>query len=512
MLTNPIVKKQQTSVLIPLPKKGKLAAPENWRGISLMPHLTKLFDLLLMLRLRDTMEPLLLPAQNGFRPQRNTAHHIMAFRGLVEHARSHKLPLHGMFVDFSKAFDSVYWDAISTILTMWGTPKLITDAIFKIMYGHEVVVKIENEFSKPISVQKGVLQGDTLAPYLFIIVVDAILRELPVQEGLVLTPKGKKGIRSSERIAAQNKRLNFTTSINALAYADDICLFSRTPAGLQSLFTCLQGVALKVGLQINLGKGKTERFILPSRKLQEKTPVKNLEGTVIPIVDDYKYLGVYALNFREDFDHRKNKAWGILVQYRGIWKSTHSPQLKRTLFMSLVEPIMTYGMAAWELTKSRIQLLNNAFGHMLRYALGLPGGEKTKEHHTEEVYGKLSFLSTTIRTRRLSMFAHFVRAYFREENPEIHLFVPIVLSYMPESSKTLQRSLLEDANCTTRISFVEACLDFPDDIVETCHNSSQKEVWEEIKKRRKHAKNKHARWMKRWRERDDVPLSEIFVT
>jgi len=97
------------SVINPIPKKGDLSQTGNWRGILLMCHLTKLYDGILMQRLRKAVDRFLKYTQNGFRADRSTVHHIAALKILIDTSRTrHDYPLHGCFVDFSKAFDSVY--------------------------------------------------------------------------------------------------------------------------------------------------------------------------------------------------------------------------------------------------------------------------------------------------------------------------------------------------------------------------------------------------------------------
>eukprot|EP00759_Apiculatamorpha_spiralis_P058082 PhF_6_TR8998/c0_g1_i1/m.14122 len=106
----------------------------------------------------------------------------------------------------------------------------------------------------PFTVGTGVLQGDTLAPYLFVIVLDSVLRKLDEKHGILLSkPAPKLTKRQAAFIAPPEKRLN------ALAFADDVCLLSHTRDGLQQLFSTFESLALQTGLRINMGKGKTER-------------------------------------------------------------------------------------------------------------------------------------------------------------------------------------------------------------------------------------------------------------
>ena len=212
LLHGQVEQAQKDSMLVPLPKKGNLDIPQNWRGISLMQHLSKLFDKLMMLRLRSKIDPLLLSWQNGFRQHRATTHHVLAVSQLLDIAWSRKgYHIHAAYVDFSKAFDSVSWWSIEDCLNSWGVPQVLIGAIMGIMKGHSVKVRNEGKFSEPISVQCGVLQGDTLAPFLFVLLVDGLLRRLDVKKGVVISNDIRRGKR-----------------IPALAYADDILLMAHT--------------------------------------------------------------------------------------------------------------------------------------------------------------------------------------------------------------------------------------------------------------------------------------------
>ena len=60
------------SQIIPIPKKGDLTLPTNYRGISLLSIAAKIYNKLLLNRRRPKIEPILCKNQNGFRPGRST--------------------------------------------------------------------------------------------------------------------------------------------------------------------------------------------------------------------------------------------------------------------------------------------------------------------------------------------------------------------------------------------------------------------------------------------------------
>ena len=102
--------------IVPVPKSGQLNKVENYRGISMCPVPTKVINKLILLRMRPTVEPILRINQNGFRPERGTVSHILALRRILEGIQDKKLPATLVFVDFSKAFNSIDRDNMFEIL------------------------------------------------------------------------------------------------------------------------------------------------------------------------------------------------------------------------------------------------------------------------------------------------------------------------------------------------------------------------------------------------------------
>ena len=94
------------SVLIPVFKKGDSTDPNNYRGIALMCVCAKLYNKLLLIRLRSVLDNHLRINQNGFRQLRSTAQHVLAVRRLFESIRmTQDAKCVAIFVYFCKAFD-----------------------------------------------------------------------------------------------------------------------------------------------------------------------------------------------------------------------------------------------------------------------------------------------------------------------------------------------------------------------------------------------------------------------
>ncbi len=109
--------------------------------------------------------------QNGFRRNRSTTSQILTICRILEGVRAKKLQATLIFVDFTKAFDSIHRGTIEQI------PPYETVAAITILYWNtKVNVRSPDGDTEYFDIVAGIRQGDTLAPYLFIICLDYVLR------------------------------------------------------------------------------------------------------------------------------------------------------------------------------------------------------------------------------------------------------------------------------------------------------------------------------------------------
>ena len=106
------------SLVITLPKKGNLQLCQNYRTISLISHLSKVMLKIMLNRLKPEAEKIIAEEQAGFRPGRSTTEQIFNLRILCERYLQHQQDLYHVFIDFKKAFDRVWHEAL------WATMRL----------------------------------------------------------------------------------------------------------------------------------------------------------------------------------------------------------------------------------------------------------------------------------------------------------------------------------------------------------------------------------------------------
>jgi hypothetical protein len=132
------------AIIIPIPKKGDLTKPNNYRGISLMSTAAKLFNKVLLMRLAP-LDDVLLPVQSGFRRARGTPEQVLAIRLLIDRCRSRQQTCTIVYVDFTKAFDSVNRCAMKEILELYGIPTKLVNAIMSLYHNTRSRVRLNQD-------------------------------------------------------------------------------------------------------------------------------------------------------------------------------------------------------------------------------------------------------------------------------------------------------------------------------------------------------------------------------
>ena len=95
---------------------------DNWRGITLIPVIMKIFGSVIINRIRVGVDNKLRNEQAGYRQSRNTTEQIFVLRNIIEQVIEWNSNLYICFVDFEKAFDSVHRETLLRLLKIYGIP------------------------------------------------------------------------------------------------------------------------------------------------------------------------------------------------------------------------------------------------------------------------------------------------------------------------------------------------------------------------------------------------------
>ena len=177
------------------------------------------------------------------------------------------------------------------ILQAYGLPKETVAAITILYRNTKVKVRSLDGDTEYFDIVAGVLQGDTLAPYLFIICLDYVLRtsiDKTRENGFELTKK------TSRRYP--------TKTITDADYADDIAILASTPNQAETLLHNLERAAAGIGLHINAHKTEYLCF-------NQAGDISTLDGSSLKLVDIFTYLGSSVSSTEKDINTRLTKAW-----------------------------------------------------------------------------------------------------------------------------------------------------------------------------------------------------------
>ena len=213
------------------------------------------------------------------------------------------------------------------VLGHYGIPETLVEAIKTLYINSKSAVYVDGHLSEEFEVTTGVLQGDVLAPFLFIIMIDFIMKQSEGTHGFITAP----------RISSKYPR----EVINDLNFADDIALFENSLEEAQVQLNRTATEAQKIGLVINTKK--TEFMTNTSCK---KNLTLNNED--IKLANDFTYLGSKMTSTESDVKRRLSLAWSAFWKLERLWRSKTTPiELKIKLFKATCLSIPLYRCEGW---------------------------------------------------------------------------------------------------------------------------------------------------------------------
>jgi len=228
------------SITVPIFKKNKLVC-DNYRGISLLSHAEKLVASIILNRIRPRTEEILSEAQAGFRPGRSTIDQLFSLRLLAEKFQEYDRDLCVCYVDFQKAFDSVWRKGLWQTMRYLGYDRKVIRILENLYSGTKSAVRTgsNGEVSSWFETLVGVLQGCVLSPLLFIIMLEVVMALGDNEDAGILV----SGFRIS----------NFQ-------FADDIAILADGQNELQQQVTQLHSYSSRFVMKINTSKTEVQRI------------------------------------------------------------------------------------------------------------------------------------------------------------------------------------------------------------------------------------------------------------
>ena len=323
-------------ILHPIHKSNEKDDPNNFRGIAIASCFGKLFIKMMKNRLEIFLDEnsFLSINQGSGKKGSRTSDHLMVIKFLIDKiVKGERKKLYACFVDIKKAFDCTNRELMFyKLLSEYGVGGnflQIMQSLYDQYDNHEVFIRISDGLLQPIRTTIGLKQGCGISPLLFNLFIDKITAIFD---------------QTCDPVSLNGEDLS------CLLWADDLCLLSKTPAGLQIAIDKTHDFYSDLGLQMNTKKTTVLIFNLRGIKLTDQ--IFFAGGCPLETVDNYQYLGIklrpsgtFQFAAGDLFD-KANRAWfsisNVLYQHKKL-AVTKALQL----FDSLIRPIFLYAVEFW---------------------------------------------------------------------------------------------------------------------------------------------------------------------
>ena len=312
------------ALICPIYKKSDKTKCVNYRPISLLSNLSKIFERIMYNRLEGYLEhnKLIYDLQFGFRKKFSTDHALLSITEQIKNNFQNKNFSCGVFVDLEKAFDTVNHKILISKLKHYGFQDKTLSWLTSYLSNRTHKVTLNGEISDPKPVTCGVPQGSILGPLLFLIYINDMNK------------------------AIQNSQVyHFADDTNLLfSHKNEKTLKKIANKDLQNLYEWL------CANRLSLNVAKTEFMIFrpPHKQLTNRVVLK-LNRTKIFESTKIKYLGIILdsrLTWKEhinELSKKLNRSMGMLFKTRDFCP----PSILKNLYHSIFNSHVNYGLPVW---------------------------------------------------------------------------------------------------------------------------------------------------------------------
>ena len=304
-----------TNLIIPIyKKKGDANRIQNYRLISLLCTIARIYEYCIYLIIKPILEPLLNDKQHGFRANKSTLTNLIDSYHLVYKTLDSSNPIDMVTIDLSKAFDTIDRSLLMKKLKAKGIKEPLLKAIETIIKNRQQRVLHNESISKAAPITSGVPQGSVLSPLLFATYIDDLLSD--------------------------------TQFAYVVSYADDIKILSSSCESLQKEIDKIYKWSLDNRMSINATKCESIYFGAKNTK-----SVYYINNSPIPQVSCLRDLGVLIddkLTFHEHIQKTRQKYLKLIgLIFKTVHTRDHNAYLR--LYNSCIIPVIEYGATLYSL-------------------------------------------------------------------------------------------------------------------------------------------------------------------
>lgn len=341
-------------IVIPLLKNPDLDRTDsgNYRGITLSPVISKLFEMVVMSLYEEQLNSDSL--QFGFKKQSSCSHALFTVRTTVEHYVKNGCTVSICALDLSKAFDKVDHFGLLQLLMKRHLPKNLIGTLLDWFSKCIVCVRWGGALSFWFAISAGVRQGGCLSPILFAVYMDVLINRL-------------KASKFGCRLAGE--------FFGCIVYADDVLLLSHSVEAMRHMLTICENFAVDFDVKFNSNKSV---FMRVGERYNSLCEPLRLFGTVLQQVQQIKYLGVCLVSDKKlkcDVNHLKVKFYRAFNCIYARSKAANSELVAVQLLKSYCLPFILYASEAAPLSATNIRVLDNCINRAVYRIFGVNDGE-----------------------------------------------------------------------------------------------------------------------------------------
>ena len=315
--TSEIPSMWRKAIIIPIYKKGKAYDPTNYRPISLTSVICRMLERIVHKTIVSHLKTnkLISAAQHGFVSKKSTQTQQLIFLNKLTQLYDEKKQTDIVYLDFSKAFDTVSHGKLLKVLDHLKINNKIVTWIGNYLSHRTQTTLVEDARSDEVAITSGVPQGSVVGPLLFIVYIDVLIRMIEIK----------------------------CPNVDVYAYADDIKIQSNN---CQELQLALDVVNKWVDIwQLRLNTAKSEHITI--KESAHHTLIANQE--TIPKVNTVRDLGITISNDFSWMPYINRIRAKAIILSNSILKTflVSNCWLLLDLYKTYVRPIVEYNTCSW---------------------------------------------------------------------------------------------------------------------------------------------------------------------